>query len=170
MSRSLLLSVIIAGVGAGAYYYLTQPEPTPAEKLQSAAEEAKEAVSDAVESISEQADQTGQAASELAEKVEQAASDLAEQAGQTASDLADHASEQVAALTTQGQALLQQWVEDGTLSVQNFDYDALVASVQESDLSETLKTRAVEILDQIKESPQVIAEKIQELQTLLSEN
>lgn len=161
MSRTLILAVIVAGLGAGAYYYLNQPEPTPAEQLQSAAQEAGEAVNDAVEAATEQA-------SEAASSIADQANEAAEQAGQAATDLANQAGDQVAALANQGQDLLNSWIEEGTLSVQNFDYDAMVTSVQDSQLSQDLKTKALGILDEIKASPQLIAQKIEELRVLLT--
>ncbi|WP_108858642.1 hypothetical protein [Ruegeria sp. Alg231-54] len=150
MSRTLILAVIVAGLGAGAYYYLNQPEPTPAESLQSAAQDAGAAVNDAVDAATEQASE--------------AASSIADQA----TEAADQAGDQVASLANQGQDLLNSWIEEGTLSVQNFDYDAMVASVQDSQLSQDLKTKALGILDEIKASPQLIAQKIEELRTLLT--
>ncbi|WP_109311528.1 MULTISPECIES: hypothetical protein [Ruegeria] len=161
MSRTLILAVIVAGLGAGAYYYLNQPEPTPAESLQSAAQDAGAAVNDAVDAATEQA-------SEAASSIADQATEAAEQAGQAATDLADQAGDQVASLANQGQDLLNSWIEEGTLSVQNFDYDAMVASVQDSQLSQDLKTKALGILDEIKASPQLIAQKIEELRTLLT--
>jgi len=161
MSRTILLAVVVAGIGAGIYYYLTQPEPTPAEQLQSAAEDAGDAVNEAAQGITEQATE---AASSIAEQ----ATDAAEQTGQAATDLANQAGEEVAALTNQGQDLMNSWVEDGALTLQNFDYDTMVASVQESNLAQDIKTQAIQILDDIKASPETIAVKIQELQQLLS--
>ncbi len=150
MSRTILLGAAIAAIGAGVYFYLNQPEPTPAEQLQSAAKDAGDAVSDAVQSVAEQA------------------SDATEQAGQAAADLANQAGEEVAALATQGQDLLNSWIEEGTLTVQNFDYDAMVASIEESALAQDLQTQAIAILDEIKASPDLIVEKLQELRALLT--
>lgn len=161
MSRTILLAVFVAAIGAGIYYYLNQPEPTPAEQLQSAAQDAGDAVNEAVDAATEQ---VNEAASSVADQASQAA----EQAGQTATDLANQAGDQVASLASQGQDLVNTWIEQGSLSVQNFDYDAMVTSVQNSDLTQDLKDQAVKILDDIKASPQLIAEKIEELRALLS--
>lgn len=171
MSRIILLGVVVAGVGAAIYYYLNQPA-APVEQPQAAAEETGNAVSEAVESVTEQAGEAASSvteqAAEIVEQSSEAASDLATQAGETATELADQAGEEVAALTNQGQKLLNSWVESGAMSVDNFDYDAMVASVQESTLAEELKVKAVGILDDIKASPATIALKIQELQALLT--
>ncbi|WP_170760601.1 hypothetical protein [Ruegeria lacuscaerulensis] len=179
MSRTILLAVVIAAVGAGIYYYVSQPEPTPAEQLQSAAQDAGDAVSEAADaatdqaaeaasSISEQAsdvaEQAGQAATDLADQ----ASDAAEQAGQTATDLTNQAGEEVASLANQGQDLFNSWIADGALTLDNFDYDTMVAAVQESTLAQDLKTQAIQILDDIKASPETIAVKIQELRDLMT--
>lgn len=184
MSRTLILGIVIAALGAGAYYLLNQPEPTPAEQVQSATEDASEAVTEAASAAQEAAsdaldsatEQASEAASAVTEQVSEAASSVtdqateaAEQAGQAATDLADQAGEQVASLANQGQELVSSWIEDGSLSLQNFDYDKMVASVQESTLAQDLKTQAIKILDDIKASPETIALKIQELQQLFAQ-
>jgi len=161
MSRTILLAVVIAAIGAGFYYYFTQPEPTPAEQLQSAAQDAGDAVNEAANAV---ADQASEAASSIAEQ----ASDAADQAGQTATDLANPAGEEVASLANQGQDLVNSWLEDGSLTLENFDYDTMVASVQESSLAQDIKTQAIQILDDIKASPDTIATKFQELRDLLT--
>ncbi|WP_261391796.1 hypothetical protein [Ruegeria arenilitoris] len=183
MSRIIIL-IIIAGLGAGAYFYLNQPEPTPAEKLQSAAKEAGEAVGEAAtaaqeaasEALSTATQQAGDAASaaveqagEAAEQAGQTATDLANQAGDAATDLANQAGDQVAALTAQGQELLNTWVDEGMLSAEQFDYDAMVESVKNSQLSQEIQDQVIKILDGIKEAPETAALKIQELRNLLTQ-
>lgn len=183
MSR-LLLIVAIAVVGFGAYYFATKPEPTPAEQLQSAAEDASEAVGEAASAVQEAAsdavdaatEQASEAASSLTEQASEAASSVSEQASDTAAslteqagDAATEAGEQVAALAGQGQELFNSWVQDGMLTAQNFDYDAIVTSIQDSSLTQGIKTQALSILDEIKASPDLIVEKIQDLRNLLTQ-
>ncbi|WP_299660294.1 hypothetical protein [uncultured Ruegeria sp.] len=184
MSR-LLLIVAIAVIGAGAYYFATKPDPTPAEQLQSAAEDASDAVGEAASAVQEAAteavdaatEQASEAASSVADQASEAASSVTEQASDAAAALTDQANDaataagdQVAALTAQGQELFNSWVQDGTLTAQNFDYDAIVTSVQESTLSQDIKTQALKILDDIKASPELIVEKIQDLRNLLTQS
>ena len=172
MSR-LIYIVIIAAIAAGAYFFLAKPEQTPVEQLQSAAEEAGEAASEAAsaaqdaasDALTDATEQAGQAASDLADQ----ATETAQQAGEAASDLADQAGEQVAALAGQGQELFNSWVQDGMLTAEQFDFDKMVASVQDSDLAQGLKDQALAILEEIKASPETIAEKLQELQALLTQ-
>ncbi|WP_170790947.1 hypothetical protein [Ruegeria lacuscaerulensis] len=90
--------------------------------------------------------------------------------GETASQLVDQAGQEVAVLANQGQDLMNQWIEEGMLTVQNFDYDTLMASVQDSDLAQDIKTQATAILEEIKASPETLAAKIQELRELLNAN
>ena len=116
MSRTLILAIVIAAIGAGGYFYLKQPEPTPAERLETAAEEAAEAVTDAASSAQDAAsdavdaatEQAAEAASSLADQASEAASSVADQAADTAQE----ASDQVAALAGQGQELLNCWAAD----------------------------------------------------------
>ncbi|MEM9128053.1 MAG: hypothetical protein AAGB28_19840, partial [Pseudomonadota bacterium] len=75
----------------------------------------------------------------------------------------------VAALAGQGQELFNSWVQDGMLAAQSFDYDAMVASVQDSALTQEVKTQVVQILDDIKQSPETVATKIQDLRNLLTQ-
>ncbi len=173
MSRTLIIGIAIAAIGAGAYYILNHPEPTPAEQLQSAAEDAADAASEAASAAQDAANEALQnateQASEAASSISDQAAELAEQAGQTATDLADQAGEQVASLSSEGQELLSSWIEEGALTLQNFDYDKMVAAVQESTLTQDVKTQAIKILDEIKASPETIALKIQELQQLFTQ-
>lgn len=172
MSRIIIL-INIAGLGAGAYFYLNQPEPTPAEKLQSAAKEAGEAVGEAAtaaqEAASEALSTATQEAGDAASAAVEQAGEAAEQAGQTATDLANQAGDQVAALTAQGQELLNTWVDEGMLSAEQFDYDAMVESVKNSQLSQEIQDQVIKILDGIKEAPETAALKIQELRNLLTQ-
>lgn len=161
MSRTLLVVIIIAAIGAGIYYFAVQPEPTPVEQTQAATEEASEAVSETANAITEE---TNEAASSIAEQ----ATEAADQAGQAATDLVNQAGEDVAALANQGQDLLNSWIEEGALTLENFDYDTIVASIQESDMAQGMKTQAIQILDDIQASPELIAAKIQELRELLA--
>lgn len=183
MSR-LLLIVAIAAIGAGAYYFATQPEPTPGEQLQQAAEDAGDAVSEAASAVQEAAsdavntatEQASEAASSIADQASEAASSVTDQASEAANSLAEQANEaasdagdQVAALGAQGQELLNTWIQDGMLTAQNFDYDAMVASVQDSTLAQSVKTQVIQILDDIKASPETVVAKIQDLRTLMSQ-
>jgi polyhydroxyalkanoate synthesis regulator phasin len=176
----ILAVIVVAVIGAGAYYYLNQPEPTPAEQLQSAAEEASDAVSatqeaasDAASSITEQASEAASAvqdaASDAVDNVSEQAADAAAALSEQATDAAESAGDQVAALTSQGQELFNTWLQDGMLTAQQFDYDAMVASVQDSTLSDTVKTQAIAIFDKIKASPETLVAEIQKLRTLLTQ-
>lgn len=172
MSRILLIAVI-AAIGIGGYYYLNQPEPTPAEQLQSAAEDAGEAVNEAAsaaqeaatEALDSAADQAGEAASSLTEQAAEAASSVADQA----SDAVTQAGDEVASLAGQGQELLNTWVQEGMLTAQQFDYDKMVASVQDSALTQDIKTQVIQILDDIKAAPDTALTKLQDLQNLLTQ-
>lgn len=162
MSRTLILAIVIAAIGAGGYFYLNQPEPTPAERLETAAEEAAEAVTDAASSAQDAASDAVDAATEQAAE---AASSLADQAADTAQE----ASDQVAALAGQGQELLNSWIQEGKLDPTNFDYDGIMASLQDSTLATDLKDQAIKIVNDIKDSPETIVQKIQELTNLLTQ-
>ncbi|UUV07572.1 hypothetical protein [Ruegeria sp. YS9] len=162
MSRTLILAIVIAAIGAGGYFYLNQPEPTPAERLETAAEEAAEAVTDAASSAQDAASDAVDAATEQAAE---AASSLADQAADTAQE----ASDQVAALAGQGQELLNSWFQEGKLDPTNFDYDGIMASLQDSTLATDPKDQAIKIVNDIKDSPETIVQKIQELTNLLTQ-
>lgn len=170
MSR-LILVAVIAVLGVGAYLYLNQPEPTPAEKLESAAQQAGEAIGDAATAVTEAAEQAlseaGDQASDAASSVVDQATETAEQAGQAATDLANQTSDQVAALTAQGSELINTWVQEGMLTGDQFDYDKMVDQVRNSQLSQDIQTKVIAILDEIKVAPETAALKLQELRSLL---
>lgn len=161
MSRLMIFLVLVL-MAVGAYFLVTRPEPTPSEQLQSAAEDVGEAVSEAASSVQ---DAANDAADAVTEQASDAASSVADQATEAASDAGD----QVATAVEQGQDLLATWIEEGKLTAQQFDYDAMVSSVQDSALSQEIKTQAVAILDDIKAAPETLVVKISELRTLLSQ-
>jgi len=172
MSR-LILIVVIAVLGIGAYMYVNQPASTPAERLESAAQQAGEAVSEAATAATEAASQaltdaTDQAGEATATAAEQAG-DATQQAGQTATDLASQAGDQVAALADQGQELFNSWVQEGMLTADQFDYDKMVDAVQNSQLSQDIQSQVIKILDEIKAAPETAVLKLQELRNLLTQ-
>ncbi|WP_120635429.1 hypothetical protein [Ruegeria sp. EL01] len=195
MSRTLIVAVVIAAIGAGGYLYLNQAEPTPAEQLQAAEQDVNDAVDETVSAAQDAAtdaadtatDETADAATSLtdqaadavdaaAEQVGDAASSLTEQASEAASSVADQASDvaeqagdQVAAVAGQGQDLFNSWIQGGMLTAQNFDYETMVASVENSTLTQDIKTGAIRILDDIKASPELVVEKMQDLRNLLTQ-
>lgn len=180
MSRTLILAIVIAAIGAGGYFYFNQTEQTPGEQLQDAAQDtadavddtanaagdaANDAVIDAQEAVNDAVDTAQDAASDALD----AATDQANEAASSVSDAADQAGEQVAALANQGQELFNSWLQDGLLTGGEFDYDAMVASVQDSDLTQEIKTQAIQIFDEIKASPETLLQKIQDLRNLLTQ-
>ncbi|WP_300066046.1 hypothetical protein [uncultured Ruegeria sp.] len=187
MSRTLIVAVVIAAIGAGGYLYLNQPEPTPAEQLQAAEQDVNDAVDETVSAAQDTAtdatdaadtatdaatsltDQAADAVDSAAEQVGDAASSLTEQANEAASSVAEQASDQVAAVAGQGQDLFNSWIQGGMLTIQNFDYETMVASVENSTLTEEVKTGAIRILDDIKASPELVVEKMQDLRNLLTQ-
>ncbi|WP_299075275.1 hypothetical protein [uncultured Ruegeria sp.] len=184
MSRTLIVAVVIAAIGAGGYLYLNQPEPTPAEQLQAAEQDVNDAVdetasaaqdtaTDAADTATDAAtsltDQAADAVDSAAEQVGDAASSLTEQANEAASSVAEQAGDQVAAVAGQGQDLFNSWIQGGMLTIQNFDYETMVASVENSTLTEEVKTGAIRILDDIKASPELVVEKMQDLRNLLTQ-
>ncbi|WP_298935543.1 hypothetical protein [uncultured Ruegeria sp.] len=184
MSRTLIVAVVIAAIGAGGYLYLNQPEPTPAEQLQAAEQDVNDAVDETVSAAQDTAtdaadtatdaatsltDQAADAVDSAAEQVGDAASSLTEQANEAASSVAEQAGDQVAAVAGQGQDLFNSWIQGGMLTIQNFDYETMVASVENSTLTEEVKTGAIRILDDIKASPELVVEKMQDLRNLLTQ-
>lgn len=184
MSRTLIVAIVIAAIGAGGYLYLNQPEPTPAEQLQAAEQDVNDAVDETVSAAQDTAtdaadtatdaatsltDQAADAVDSAAEQVGDAASSLTEQANEAASSVAEQAGDQVAAVAGQGQDLFNSWIQGGMLTIQNFDYETMVASVENSTLTEEVKTGAIRILDDIKASPELVVEKMQDLRNLLTQ-
>ena len=55
------------------------------------------------------------------------------------------------------------------LTAQNFDYDAMVASVQNSEMAQGVKDQVIKILDEIKASPEAVLTKLQDLQNAMSQ-
>ncbi|MEX0349594.1 MAG: hypothetical protein AB3N15_09235 [Paracoccaceae bacterium] len=135
MSRLIGAAVALIALAA-VYYFAFYQEPTPTEQLDTAAQDAGDAVQDA--------------ASGLGEAVSDAAQSVTETINDSAAALADGAG----SLQEQGQALIQQLQDEGLLTQAEFDYDAIVTKVEASPLVQVVKDQVIAILGEIREAPE----------------
>ena len=162
MSRIIVSVVVIIAIAAGAYYFLNKPEPTPAERFEAAVQDAGDALSEAAEAA---ADATTNAVEQATDK----ASEMAKQAEKSLNDAAELTSEQLAALQKQAEGLVKSWEEQGALTEEGFNYDKMVKAIEDSTLSDEAKGQLIQILAEIKASPETVAAKIEEFRKLMAQ-
>ena len=137
--QKTLIWVVAAAAIAAAIYAMTRPEPTPAERLSDAAQEAGEAAKDAVQELANAAEDTLDAVQNEAE-----ASMSALSAELTA------ASEET---RTALEGLVQDWQDTGIITENGLDFDAATAAINEADLDDSTKAELNGLLAFIRDLP-----------------
>lgn len=130
------------------------------EQLAEARDTAAEAAAEAIESASEAASQAAEAASE-------AASSAAEATTEAVGTAIAAANQETTAAIASARELVESWDGEGMLTQSGFDYDTMVAAVEDSTMNETLKTGILGILEDIRSAPEAIAVHAQALRALI---
>ncbi|MFA3915709.1 hypothetical protein [Ruegeria hyattellae] len=161
MSRLIGVVVVLAALAA-VYYFTIYQEPTPTEQLETAAQDAGdavqdaasalgEAVSDSAQSLTEQAGDTVAAIQEQgAQALEDASGAVTESINNSTSAVADGA----AGLQQQGQELIKNLQDEGLLTEAGFDYDKVVSQVEASPLVQVVKDQFIAIVGEIRDAPE----------------
>ncbi|MGR3616644.1 MAG: hypothetical protein ACU0BB_11450 [Paracoccaceae bacterium] len=156
MTRKLLLAAVaICAIGVAYATFRPQPEPTPAERLQQAAEDAQSALSDATDAAADSARAAGEA---ISADVQNSLADMAESIAAQSEDFSAGA-----------QGLIAAWNETGIVTENGIDYAKASALVAQSDLAQGTKAQVDEILKQIEQSPENITKYLDELKALLAQ-
>ncbi len=153
MSKIILAAVIGLCIGAALVVFFNRPEPTPAERLEDAVEDAGNALKDAGDAISEG---VRDAKNGIERDLETAAAELVEMAAESSEKLSEAAVRLVAA-----------WQETGVLTEDGFNFDNAIKAVEDSGLDGEAKDRIITILHQIREAPETIDEKLKDIRAVL---
>lgn len=153
MSKIILVAVLGLCIGAAVVVVYNRPEPTPAERLEDAVKDAGDALKDAGNAIS---DGARDAKDGIERDLTTAAAELAEMAAASSEKLSDKAVRLVTA-----------WQETGILTEDGFNYDNAIKAVEDSSLDGQTKDRITTILNDIREAPETINEKLRELRAVL---
>jgi hypothetical protein len=153
MNKTIIAALIGAGVVIAAVLWLNQPEPTPKEKLEDAAETAADALQDAGKAISDGAAETAES---LKKSAEETAAEVTESAAQTAN-----------AAKAEATRLITAWEETGIVTEDGFSYENAITTVFYRSLDEPTKTKIVALIEQIHETPALFEEKMKEIREIL---
>ncbi|SDC05061.1 hypothetical protein SAMN04488239_101105 [Ruegeria marina] len=115
----------------------------------------------------------------MVERATEAESRAAEAAGEVATATADDALQAVdngfsaaigetSAALDSARDLIDRWESEGMLTQSGFDYDTMVAALEDSALNDTLRTGILGILEDIKAAPETLAVQAQALRALIS--
>ena len=153
MNKTVIAIVAVALIGGGAYLWLYQPEPTPAERLEDAAAEARDALQEAGSAISDGVQQSG---TELVEDAQEAATALAEMAADKTEELSAEAVQLIAA-----------WQATGIVTEDGINMENAIKAVEDSGLDGETKDKIITLLKDIREAPDQIDDKMKEIGALL---
>lgn len=156
MNKVIISGAVGIAAVAAIMFATNKPEPTPAEKLEQAVQDLGDAASDVGDALVEGAKGTQKA---LQEELQSAANDFADFAASSAESLSQQAKDLVAA-----------WQDTGIISEDGFDFDKAVQTLKDSSLDDATKEKIAMVLDQIKETPELAAEKLREIRDLLSQS
>lgn len=160
-SAIVLVAVIVIAV---VIYALTRPEPTPAERLSEAAEDAGEAAKDAVEELAAVAED---AVDTLQENAEAKAQEIQNDAAATADALATELVTASEEARSELEVFINDWRESGIVTDEGIDYDAAIAAVNAADMDAKTKEEVNRILAYIRDLPGEAQRKLQELENAL---
>ena len=155
MSKTVLGVAVALLVVAGVIFWMNQPEPTPAERLDDAVAATGAALKDAASAVS---DGVSDKSAEMRRSAEEGMADLAETiAGST---------EEFSAEVVR---LMAQWQDAEILTPEGMNFDKAIASVEASSLTPETKARLVSILTEIRAAPETFDQYLAEMKTLLKE-
>ncbi|WP_120502426.1 hypothetical protein [Roseovarius sp. EL26] len=132
-----------------------RPEPTPSEKLGTAFQD-----------LGNAATGVGDA---LVDSVKGTQETLQKELRSAADEFADYAADSAQSLSQQAKDLVASWQDTGIISEDGFDFKTAVQALKESSLGDATKEKIVNVLDQIRETPELAAEKLREIRELLEQ-
>lgn len=165
--NKLLIAVGFVLVVAVAVFFVTRPEPTPQERLAEAAQDASDAIQSAAEELSSAAEEAGDA---VREEIETTAEDLSDQMAETAAVLAEEVSDTAVETRSALSEAIEAWRASGIITDDGIDYDAAIATLAESDLSDETKSQMTSLLELLRDAPGEATQKLAELEAALAAN
>lgn len=165
MQRTVLF-IVAAGALAAAAYYATRPEPTAADRLSEAVEDAGQAARDVAEELTIAANE---AADSVQSQVENRSAEFESQAGMVADAVATRLSDTSRETQDRLFALLQIWREAGIVTQSGIDFDAAIDAVEETDMSTESREQVVRLLEFMRDAPAAAEIKLAALEAALKQ-
>lgn len=163
MKKTAYLLAAAAAIAA-LTMYLTRPEPTPAERLSDAVQEAGEAAQDAAKELADAAEETVAA---LQKETEAKADELRSEAAVAMDALSKKVTETSATAQQEMENFISDWRSTGIVTENGIDFDAAVASVNETDLDAETKKQINNLLTFLRDLPGEAAAKLEALEKAL---
>lgn len=134
-------------------YYMSRPEPTPTERLEDAISDAESALKDAGEAISES---VADVRAGLEADFKTATAELSEMVAASAETMSAEATKLIAA-----------WQDAAIVTEDGFDFENAIKAVENSSLDGEKKDRIITLLHDIRDAPEMAAEKLREIRAEL---
>lgn len=148
--QKMVLWIVVAGAAVAVLYFATRPEPTPADRVSAAVEQAGQAAQDAAEEIG---DAATEAANALQQEVEDNAAELQDQAATAADAVASQISQTSQEAKDRLTALMQIWRDTGIVTESGIDFDAAISAVEQTDMGTDARMQLVRVLEFIRNAP-----------------
>ncbi|MFK7875683.1 MAG: hypothetical protein AB8B71_07855, partial [Paracoccaceae bacterium] len=152
-------------VAAAAIYALTRPEPTPAERLSEAAQEAGGTLSDAVDDLTSAA---GEAAEALRVESKAQMEELEASATILSDTISGQMNETSGEVRKEIESLIADWRETGIVTDNGIDFDAAISSVDTSEMPTETKTQVIAVMEFLRDTPGDAKVKLEELEKSLA--
>jgi hypothetical protein len=165
MQKTILI-IVAAGALIATLYYVTRPEPTPADRLSDAIEDVGQAARDSAEQLANAANEAAEA---LQSQVESKSDELQSQAEEVTVALATRLSDTTQDAQDRLTALMQIWRETGIVTDSGIDFDAAIAAVEETDMSTDERAQVISILEFVRDAPGAAQRKMTALETALQQ-
>lgn len=159
--------IAIAAVAVVAVIYaVTRPEPTPAERMSEAAQEAGDALTDTAENLAATTRDAAEALQAEAEDQLDSVQDntvaLNKAVSAKMAETSEEARQEIANLTIE-------WRETGIITDEGIDFDAAIDSVDTSAMQPGTKTQVVSFLEFLRDAPGDAKTKLDQLTSDLTD-
>lgn len=163
--NKVLVALVATAAVAAIIYAVTRPEPTPAERLSEAAQEASDAAKDAVQDLSEAAEETVDAVRKEAEAKTEEIEDETAAAMEAVSAELDATTSEV---KKELDVLLEEWRASGIVTDEGIDFNAAIEAVETSELEAETKSKVQAVIEFIRDAPGEAKEKLEALQASIN--
>ena len=163
--KKIALIAVVTVVVAAAIYTFTRPEPTPAERLSEAAQEAGDALSDAADDLTSA---TGEAAEALQVEAEAKMEEIESSAAILRDTISGQMTETSGEVRKEIESLIADWRETGIVTDNGIDLDAAISAVDKSEIPIETKTQVIAFMELLRDTPGDAKVKLEELEKSLA--
>ncbi|PRY21245.1 hypothetical protein CLV78_110120 [Aliiruegeria haliotis] len=158
----ILIGALLGGaIVFAVVFFMKQPEPTPEERLDEAAQQAGEAAKDAVDALKDAAnDATGA----LADDLSKSADEISKQLEMASADLSERIASSSSAARGELDKMMADWKATGILTESGMDFDKAKEAINRSELPEDAKSQIALVLDFLDTAPGAFDARLREVE------